>query len=293
MVNLIHIRSFITVCNYGTYRAAAKALGLSPSTVLDHVRQLEVAVAAPLLVRRTVGAVPTRQGERLLPLGRALLATAERARVVVSSDRLRLASASNIGVYLLQDPITAFESATGINVDNWIGPNHDAVDRLERGEADLVALEWWDKRPGYDAIVWRCEELVVIVAPAHAWASRAAISVDELVSEPLFGGEPGSGTGRVLRDALGPVIDQLRISESLGSTEAVKRAVRAGRGASIVMRAAVLDELEQGHLVALRIADAELQKQLWLVTQADLPRSAPAVACVSAIMQRGGNVTLT
>lgn len=288
MLNLIHVRSFAAVCGRGTYRSAARALGLAPSTILDHIRQLEEALAAPLLVRRSAIALPTRQGEKLLPLCRALLATAERARAVVSGDGLKLASASNIGVYMLQDPIAAFQSATGIGVENWIGPNQEVIDRLERGEADLAAVEWWDDRSGFEATVWRREDLVVIASPSHAWASRQSIDVDELLTEPLFGGERGSGTWRVLREALGPAADQLRMSENLGSTEAVKRAVRAGRGVSIVMRASVLDELEQGHLVALRIANAELHKHLWLVTHAGLPRTAPALACLSAITRSTG-----
>ncbi|MCZ8274575.1 MAG: LysR family transcriptional regulator [Microcystis sp. LE19-4.1E] len=288
MLNLVHVRSFVTVCECGTYRAAARALGVSASTILDHIRQLEETLAAPLLARRSAGALLTRQGERLLPLGRSLLATAERAHAVVAGDHLRIASASNVGVYLLQDPIAAFQTASGIGVENWIGPNHDAVDRLERGEADLAALEWWDERPGFEAVVWRREDLVVIVSTAHAWASRQWIDVNDLLAEPLLGGERGSGTGRVLREALGPIADQLRVTEHLASTEAVKRAVRAGRGISIVLRAAVLDELEQGHLVALRIANTELHKHIWLVTQASLPQTAPARACLSAIMKATG-----
>ncbi|MCZ8375872.1 MAG: LysR family transcriptional regulator [Beijerinckiaceae bacterium] len=282
MLNLIHVRSFVVVCDLGSYRSAGRELGVSPSTILEHVRQLEEAVAAPLLIRRSARTHPTRQGEKLLPLGRALLATARRACAAVSSDGLKIASASNIGIYMLQGPISAFESATGIGVETWIGPNHEAVDRLERGEADLAALEWWDNRPGYDAVAWRREDLVVITSPSHRWAGREAIDVQELLAEPLLAGERGSGTARVLRQAIGSIADQLRVSENLGSTEAVKMAVRAGRGVSIVMKSSVVDEIEQGSLVEIRINHAKIYKDIWLVTHERLPKTAPAAACLSA-----------
>lgn len=287
MLNLLHVRTFLAVCECGSYRAVARDLDLAPSTVLDHVRQLEAALGVPLLGRSGGRMKPTRRGDRFLPLARALLSTAGRAREIVREDGVKLAAASNIGVYMLQSPIASLKATAGIEVESWIGTNTEAIGRLERGEADMAALEWWDDRPGFEAHAWRKEDLVVIVPASHAFATRGSIRVEDLLGEPLLGGEPGTGTGRVLREALGPIADRLRIAGNLGSTEAVKRAVRAGRGISIVLRAAVLDEVENGHLAALSIAEAALFKQFWLVTREGLPVDAQERACIAAIRQGG------
>ena len=82
MLNLTHVRTFLTVLEQGGLRAAARMLELSPSTVLDHVRQLEAELAAPLLARGRRPVLPTVQGAAFRPLAQALLATEAKDRTV-------------------------------------------------------------------------------------------------------------------------------------------------------------------------------------------------------------------
>jgi DNA-binding transcriptional LysR family regulator len=276
MLNLLHARTFLAVIEAGGVRAAARRLALAPSTVLDHVRRLERELATPLIERRSRGTTPTSYGARILPLASALIATAERIRRLAHESSLRVAASSNVGIYMLQPTLSAFQRATGVDVETWIGTNHDVLDRLECGEADLVAMEWWDDRRGFAAHTWTREPLVVIVGRHHRWAGLDSVAVEELIAEPLWGGEPGTGTGRLLRRRLGPLADRLQAIKGCGSTEAVKRAVRAGRGASIVMWAAIADEVALGQLVALTIEGVELFKEIKLVVPDGLPSIAPA-----------------
>ncbi len=277
MINLIHVRSFLAVVDTKGIRAAARVLELAPSTVVDHVKQLEADLSAPLVVRDYGAATPTPQGARFLPFARALMSTASRARDLMHHPLLRLAAASNIGIYMLQPPLAAFQRETGIKVELWIGSNPLVAERLARGEADLAAMEWWDDRSGFAANTWAREPLVVIVAPGHRWADRGKVSVGEISSEPMLGGEPGSGTGRLLREQLGSIAEQLRTVSGFGSTEAVKRAVRAGRGISIVMKSAVTDEVASRQIIALSIEGVELIKEIKFVVPDQLPPTAPAM----------------
>ncbi|MFL9823857.1 LysR family transcriptional regulator [Rhodoplanes sp. SY1] len=283
MLNLVHVRSFLAVIERGGVRAAARGLALSPSTVLAHLDLLEVDLAAPLVDRARGRVAPTAQGLAFLPLARALITTAEEALRLVRSAPLRIAAASNVGVYLLNVMLAEFQRAESARpaeaapaVDLWIGPNPEVAERLVRGRADVALMEWWDDRPGFRAETWRHEPLVVIVPPSHPWASRAAVTVDDLGTVRLLGGEPGTGTGTLLRAALGPAADRLATTGGFGSTEAVKRAVRAGLGVSIVLASAVADEVAAGHLVALPVADATLVKALRLVVPEALPPTAAA-----------------
>jgi DNA-binding transcriptional LysR family regulator len=294
MLNLTHVRSFLVVVDTKGIRSAAKKLDLSPSTIVEHIKQLEEHLAAPLLAREHRAVGPTRQGLRFMPYARALLGTAIRARELIHEPVLRVAAASNIGVYLLQPPITAFRRRSGIEVEMWIGPNPDVAERLQRGEADVAAMEWWDDRAGFAATTWMIEPLVVIVSPDHRWASMETIPLNDLPNEIMLGGEKGSGTGRVLKEQLGEVADLLQIRSGLGSTEAVKKAVQAGAGASIVMRSSVADEVASGRLVAKPIEGAPLTKDLKLVLPDQLPSASPAALLLgsltidSARADRGG-----
>jgi DNA-binding transcriptional LysR family regulator len=282
MLNLIHTRSFLTVIAARGVRAAARQLDLAPSTIVDHIRQLEEVLATPLVVRQRGRTVPTDQGARFLPLARSLVETAARARSLIHLPALRVAASSNVGTYLLQPCIASFRQTAGIPVEQWIGSNLDVASRLERGEADVAAMEWWDGRRGFASCTWTRERLVVIVGPGHRWARRKSVSVAELQGEPLLGGESGTGTGYLLRQQLGTLAKSLMIVDGFGSTEAVKRAVRAGCGASIVLEASVADEIATLQLVALDIEGVELDKEIKLIVPEALPPTAPAMAFFEA-----------
>lgn len=285
MLNLLHARTFLAVLSERGFRAAARDLKLSPSTVVEHIRQLEDDLAAPLLVRRRGVVEPTSQGAAFAPLARALLDTAERSRIMIAQTTLHIAASSNIGTYLLQSMLAAFQASDPLAVDLWIGSNHDVSERLTNGSADVALMEWWSDRPGFCQHSWRKEPLVVIVAPDHPWATRSTIGVAELVSQVLLGGEPGTGTNTVLRRELGLLADNLTAVRGLGSTEAVKRAVRAGRGVSLVIAAAVTDEVRAGQLVALPLNGIELAKELKIISPIGLPGAAPATRFVTHVLR--------
>ncbi|MVA23465.1 LysR family transcriptional regulator [Agrobacterium vitis] len=64
----------LAVCDAGGFRAAAKRLGLSPSTISDKIALLEKRLNTPLLIRTTRSIAPTEAGralvERLAPVFR-------------------------------------------------------------------------------------------------------------------------------------------------------------------------------------------------------------------------------
>ncbi|MCX7319422.1 MAG: LysR family transcriptional regulator [Hyphomicrobiales bacterium] len=199
MLSLLHAKTFLKVLDERGLRAASRSLKLAPSTVLDHIAQLEKELAARLIVRSNGSIVATPQGEAFRPLAVALIATAERACHLISGAPLRLAVASNIGVYLLQPVLTSFRSVDTTETELWIGSNPDVSERLKRGEADLAIVEQWFEAEGFEAHSWLRAPLTLIVAPQHPWAGRASIKPRELLEQRILGGEKATGTGNVLR----------------------------------------------------------------------------------------------
>jgi DNA-binding transcriptional LysR family regulator len=285
MLNLVHAKTFLAVLSERGFRAAARDLKLSPSTVVEHIKQLEEDLAAPLIVRRRGIVELTSQGAAFAPLARAMLDTAERSRTMIAQSRLRVASSSNVGTYLLQSMLASFQATDPCSVDLWIGPNPNVAERLANGIADVALMEWWNDRPGFRGYTWRNESLVIIVAPDHPWAERCAIEASELASQTLLGGEAGTGTITLLRKRLGHLSEGLTAIGGFGSTEAVKRAVRAGRGVSLVIAAAVADEVKAGQLVALRLKDIELVKELKIISPIGVPDAAPAARFVAHVLR--------
>jgi DNA-binding transcriptional LysR family regulator len=116
---------------------------------------------------------------------------------------------------------------------------------------------------------------------AHGWADRATVTLAELQTEPMIVRERGSGSREALERALdgaGTSLGAFRIVGEMGSTQAVKQAVRAGLGITLISRRAVHDEFRAGLVACLKIEGVSVGRSFYLVTHRDRTRSPLGVA---------------
>ena len=103
----------------------------------------------------------------------------------------------------------------------------------------------------------------------------------------MVGGEAGTGTGTLLQKIFGKNASKIRISHTLGSTEAVKAAVKAGLGVSLVFASAVEQEVRAGSLRAVPISGVDIKKDLFVVLPDQVPPNAPSRSFVRMLMSAG------
>ena len=267
--------TFLAVVRARSFRAAAKDLGVTQGAVSQHVKKLELFLDTLLLQRIHSGCELTAEGTRFVPHAESLLRLNDRALASLKRARIVVGASSNIGTYLLQPYVKSFSALAGADcvVDIVIQRNPILAEKLESGEIDVAVMEWWEHRPGFGAHLWRTEDLVVIVPPDHDWARLPNIPVSLLKGVPMLGGEPGTGTGRLLARYLGEDIEGLQISMRLGSTEAVKQWVKAGLGVSLVLAGTVKREQHDGTLCAIPLQGKPLRKDLYVIWRdSPLPR---------------------
>lgn len=111
------IAFFATTVDHGSFRAAARALRLSPSVVSHHVTQLEQTLGTALIYRTTRKLSLTPDGERLLAAARTMMAAAEAGLQDVShqpqqlSGKLRVTLPAVLAQSELVDRISEFAIA--------------------------------------------------------------------------------------------------------------------------------------------------------------------------------------
>jgi DNA-binding transcriptional LysR family regulator len=132
-----------------------------------------------------------------------------------------------------------------------------------------------------DARTLMPDELVVVVGANDPWAGRDTITLHDIQAQPMVLRERGSGSRdafeRVL-DHAGQSLSSFRVVGEMGSTQAIKQAVRAGVGISVISRLAIEDECGAGHLRALAIDGATISRAFYLVTHRERTRSPLAAA---------------
>src|SRR5262249_55698254 len=119
------------------------------------------------------------------------------------------------------------------------------------------------------------------VPVTHRGTNRSQIRLAELQAEPLLLRERGSGTRAALENALADAhldLRAFRIVGEMGSTQAIKQAVKAGVGVSVVSRRAVEEECKAGLCWCLRVKDLKVSRSFHLATHRERSRSPLAEA---------------
>lgn len=277
-LNLDHLESFVALADCQGVTAAAKRLKRSQPTVSQHLQRLETQLHRQLVTRSRTGATLTHEGLRLLPFARRLLHLNEQFSGTPEHGALRLGACSNVGVYLLPELLIEFRRRGHILPDVSIAGNPEVVRRVTAAELDVALIEWWVEQAGFESRIWRYEPLVVILPSDHPLTAQDQVSLSQLRHVPILGGESGTGTGRLLRACL-PANSPIDVTMNLGSTEAVKRAVCAGLGASIVLQLTVAEyATKQRAALAVRPLLPALRKPLHLVWRSELSMENPLLS---------------
>jgi DNA-binding transcriptional LysR family regulator len=281
-LDLYKLEIFYWVAELKSFSHAAELLSLRQPTVSAHVRELEEAVGGKLFYR-----IPGKVS--LTPLGQML---ADRAKVLLAFKRETVAAVeqfhgtltgelwvggSNIpGEYLLPRQLGVFVSKfPAVKPILRIRDSAGVVEDLLEGKVELgyVGFKNDDTRLTF-AQVWK-DEMVLVVPRNHPWTGRKSVTLDELRAEKFIARESGSGTldsvMEILADSRKPAQPLLNVSMELGSTEAIKEALMAGFGVSILSRISVRRELADGTIVEVPVQGLTMQRDFYEVFHSRRP----------------------
>lgn len=292
-MDLRRLEIFAKVAELGSFSRAADALFLTQPTISEHVRALEDELGVQLLDRLGRGATPTRAGQLLLGYARRMLTLSREAHQALErfqgrmSGELVVGGSTIPGEYVLPALVGQFKAKyPDISISLLIGSTRQVSDWLDEGRVEVGVV---GARPAARALAARelmADELVVVVAATHPWARRGTITLADLQTEPMVVRERGSGSRDAVEHALheaGIAPATLRVVGEMGSTQAVKQAVRAGVGIALISRRAVEDECRAGLLACVKVKDLRVARAFYLVTHRDRTRSPLAQAFVEFI----------
>lgn len=262
---------FRIVAERQSFTNAAEILHVSQPAVTAHVKALEEALGVRLFERTNTGARLTRAGERLHAYARNVnQLTQDTLRDIGSMSgeergRLCIGASTTIAQYLLPRLLAGFlQVHPRIDLSVLSANTERIVEQVLARKMDLGLIEG---PPGTSELRLESfvqDEIVVIVAADHPFAARqgSGPTVAELASEPLLLRESGSGTRRVVEDALrkaGVALRGLRIVMELDSTEALKSGVEAGLGVAFVSRWALRQNPSQS-VRAIHVEGLEINR---------------------------------
>lgn len=195
------LRYALAVADAGTFTAAAALVRVSQSAVSTQVQALERELGVAIFDRRPTGARPTEAGEVLIGRIRTALAAVDdigaTAAAVVGLLRgtVRVGAVASLAWPPFFDAIESVRSAhPGLDVSLREGRSAQIQADVLDGLVDVAVVSWVETPPpGLDAWVAVEERVAAHVAPDHPWATRDAVSPDELIESDLIALTPGTG----------------------------------------------------------------------------------------------------
>ena len=271
------LKVFHTVARLLSFTKAAEEMHMTQPAVTFQVRQLEEHFNTRLFDRTHNKVSLTTAGERVSEFAERIFDLyAEMENTVRDltgeiSGALTIGASTTIAEYMLPALLGEFKNRyPDITLRLKVSNSEGIVSMVEHNVIDLGVVESPVSNKNLIVEVCHDDQLVVIAAPDHELVKRGGkVRASDILRYPFVSREEGSGTRDVITQYL---MDEkvnpgdLNLSLELGSPEAIKGAVEAGMGITIISHSIIGKELKLNTLAALQL-DPPLSRPFSFVRQ--------------------------
>ncbi len=295
-VTLHQMRIFHSLGRHLSFTRAAEELFLSQPAVSIQVKRLEESVGMPLVEQMGKRIFLTEAGKELFEACRDVL---ERLRVLDEDmagleegirGPLNLAAITTskyfmphlLGAFLREHP--AVEPRLTVTNQTRV------LERLDSNLDDLVIMGTLPENRDLEAAFFLDNPLVVVAPPDHPLVGKKQIPLERLLQERFLSREPGSGTRAARSRLFAEHGLTIRPYMELGSSEAIKQAVMAGLGISVLSVHNLRLELKSGLIAILDVEHFPLMRQWYAVHLKGKKLSATTRRFLDFLLQDGARI---
>ena len=248
MINANHLKVFNSVANNLSFSRAAEELYTSQPSVSTQIKKLEEYLAISLFEQLGKKIVLTEAGTTLFIYTQKIFSLIDEGVQAIeelkgcTKGRLLLGASTTPGVYVLPKILGDFKSVYPEIVHKLEIANSQRIAEMvnsNRLDIGIIGGEI-SCPPELQAEPWLKDELFLVVPEKHPWVNKASILVKDLENEQFIFRERGSSTRSIIENSLAVHGLKVCVALELNNTEAVKQAVSAGLGISIVSGISVI-----------------------------------------------------
>jgi DNA-binding transcriptional LysR family regulator len=263
---LPQISVFEAVARLGSFTKAAEELYMAQPTVSVQMKKLSETVGLPLVEQIGKRVHLTEAGRAVHAASNNLFATLVELETQLANirgmntGRLQLA-VSTTGKYFAPRVLAEFvKQHPGVEVSLQI---HNRATLLERMAQNLDDLYIFANPPGESDVVTQTilPNPMVPYGPAdHPLAKEKNIPFARFAEEPFLIREAGSGTRMIAREIFAEHDIEPKVRMELSTNEAIKQAIIAGLGVSIMSRYTLGLDVTQEQLAVLDVEGFPVEK---------------------------------
>jgi DNA-binding transcriptional LysR family regulator len=276
------LRVFTAVARHLSFVRAAEELGLSAPAVSMQIKELETETGLKLFDRSKRAVSLTTAGEYVLASTQRVLAAMRDAEDMVARFRglktglLDVAMVSTAKYFLPRLLAEFHRENPGIEIRLQVTDNREGiVSLMQQGKIELAIMgrppQGWPTR----AEPFAMHPHVLVTALDHPFTRAEKVPARALMNEGFIVREPGSGTRAALDEYMHAFHMTPRVVMQMSSNEAIKQAVMAGMGISLLSLHTVGLELEH-HLIAAPDTEGLPVMRRWHIVNAHAKTLSPA-----------------
>ncbi|MCD6265200.1 MAG: LysR family transcriptional regulator, partial [Deltaproteobacteria bacterium] len=244
-ITIQQMESLIYLVEEGSFSRAAKRVFLTQPSLTKHIKNLEEAVNARLVNRENMGISLTTEGKIIYDYSRRILKLRDEAKERIlrikenESGNIFISASTIPATYILPYLLNDFKRLFP-DIHAYVQTN-DSEETLgmtlnNQAEIGFIGKQTLNRRLNVETL-WQ-DTLVLAVPGNHPWRKKDYVTLDEVSKEPFIIREKGSATREIVEEYLLKNTDRslykFNIVCEMGSSEAVKEAIIAGLGASIL-----------------------------------------------------------
>ncbi|MEF3354853.1 selenium metabolism-associated LysR family transcriptional regulator [Paenibacillus sp. GYB006] len=274
-MNFHQLHIFYTVAEKGSFSAAAQALHMTQPAVTMQIQSLEDYFGTKLIHRSTKKIELSEAGEALLPYAlRSMELFRETDEAVAAyTDRLQgrllIGASLTIGEYVLPRLLGPFgKKYPDISIVMNVMNTTQIVEGIMKNQLNFGMIEAPLSHPDLIVEPGMHDELKLIVPAQHPLVLLQEVKLEDILEYPFIVREKGSGTRQVMEAAMkdkGIEPSSLNTVMELGSTGAIKSAVEAGVGITIISPYSVKHEVALGLVKVLDLKDITFSREFYEV----------------------------
>lgn len=271
-ITLHQLRLFHSLGKHFSFTRAAEEMSLSQPAMSIQIKRLEESIGMPLVEKIGKRLFLTEAGRELFDASRDVL------------DRLKVLNEDMIGMeegvkgplnlaaittakFFMPHLLGAFlKDYPGVEPTITITNQSKVIRRLEENLDDLVIMGRVPDSMELEAAYFLDNPLVVVAPPDHPLVGRKNIPLERIAEERFISRESGSGTREArIRLFAEHGVECTNTYMELGSSEAIKQAIIAGLGISVLSKHNLRLELEAGVLAVLDVQHFPLMRKWYAV----------------------------
>jgi DNA-binding transcriptional LysR family regulator len=296
-MDFLQLEHFLAVAEERTFTRAAERVGRTQPAVSQSIKKLEDEVGTPLFTRNAHEASLTEAGRALVAYARKMVESRDDAMRQLgalkhlTSGTLNIAAHESAAVYLLPAPLRYY---LGQFPDIRTGIYRSRLSEIPRQVMDCeVHIGFVKDEPSFHEL--RCvdvhaDEMVLVATPDHPLTRRADVRIRDLGQERFVLHHLCSTTEEKILRLFEQHRTRCRIVAELWSFENIKTFVQEEVGLAIVPGITVQQELLDGTLARIHIAELNIPRRTLMIYREQGDLAEPARELIKIVRGFNWNV---